>query len=324
MSIGHNALILEDHEDTAKRIIAAVRARGDHAFWAKTREEAVAILGQQSICYIIGDIEVPNAEGDIPNEVAGMSFMKFDVYANHRGRTDLGKLRLQFIAVTGFSDDYEFFELLMQEGASAFIKKPLPNNLAIAAKISEALRHSERFDHANCEGITRLARQGSTPPAALVAKTVRGAAERPRKEAKIAARVKIAVPGTQRKAHSLVIVNGHECTLQNAYFRLLLRLIVANAKAPGAWTHRNELGGRGTAPWELPPRLDKELRAQAELVKGVALIENDRSGSYRLSPQVAIEHLDLRVLARHSDEVVQRLAGELSARNSDNRKGASA
>jgi ActR/RegA family two-component response regulator len=291
MSRGHHALILEDDEAAAKALIDAIRARGDEASWARTRAEARRLLAQHTPCYVIPDIEVPNDDGDIPNEAAGLTFIKHDVRAAFRGRDVAGdKHLLQIIAVTGFSTAPSFVELVMQEGASAFIAKPLPGNLEIVRKIDDALRHSRRLDHADCERITREAR-GSRPPLASSPETVRH---------------RIAIDGAQSKGRTMVRADGSASVLQDSLFVLLLRLIEAHLRRPGSWHHRDSLGGHAERKWELPSRLNVALRRATE-ASDLVVAESDKHGSYRFNPEIAIEHIDLAALGRHSDRAVRTL-----------------
>lgn len=291
MSTGHVAIVLEDQEEAAKRIMAVIRGRGDEVFWAKTRTEARALLEQHPPCYIVPDVEVPNELGDIPNELTGLAFIREDARGMFRGRTADDKHMVQILAMSGFSVEPGFVERVMQEGANAFITKPLPSNIEIERKIAEALRHSGRRDHADCARITEAARMSSRTPPAIAA-------------ASDPSRIVLRVLGDTVNGRTQVLVNGESAWLSAVLLKALLFLVVGRLRSADGWVECSEFGREATAIVRALSRLRVDL--------GVRVDGFDKSKGYRLLPAVDVEHVATAALAKMKDQAtIVKLAAEI-------------
>ena len=92
-------------------------------------------------------------------------------------------------------------------------------------------------------------------------------------------------------------------------YGVLLRLIAAHLRNPGAWSSHQELGIARTP--EAPSRIRKEL--EGAVPERFDPIVSDRGGSCRLNPEVLVERVPCDALAAHPGPTVQRIAKEQAA-----------
>ncbi len=117
---------------------------------------------------------------------------------------------------------------------------------------------------------------------------------------------RIEITGKPMEKRNLVMINGSPAGITNRSLELLLRFAVALKKDGRGWVHREDLtSGIGTT--QLISRVRNEL-ISLTLTKDVKIIENDGSGSYRLSipPQNAV--IDTERLQKHWNAVIKELA----------------
>jgi hypothetical protein len=89
-------------------------------------------------------------------------------------------------------------------------------------------------------------------------------------------------------------------------FIVVLRRMVAREREAGGWSSRDALGiGANRAATTLIRETFANL-----VPAGFEVLEGDRRGNFRLSPDVVVEAIDWDALAAHPDAGVQRVAVE--------------
>ncbi len=120
-------------------------------------------------------------------------------------------------------------------------------------------------------------------------------------------RDRIEITGKPMEKRNLVIINGSPTGITNRSLELLLHFAVALKKDGKGWVHKQDLTS-DIGSTQLIARLRNELR-NLTLAKDGKIIENDGSGSYRLSipPQNVV--IDEESLQKHWNAVIKELAG---------------
>ena len=100
-------------------------------------------------------------------------------------------------------------------------------------------------------------------------------------EATFACQDRIEITGKPIHGRNLVMINGSPLAITNRSLEVLLQLAVALKQDNGGWVHKIDLAKDLGAP-QLISRLRSEIRNHT-LANDERIIENDGSGSYRLS-----------------------------------------
>jgi helicase len=119
-------------------------------------------------------------------------------------------------------------------------------------------------------------------------------------------RDRIEITGKPMEKRNLVLINGSPTGITNRSLELLMHFAVTLKKDGRGWVHREDLSSE-IGVTQLISRLRNELRSLT-LTKDGKIIENDGSGSYRLSipPQNVI--IDKESLQKHWNVVIKELA----------------
>jgi len=202
--------------------------------------------------------------------------------------------QLPVLVVSGHAKEHYYVVQTLKDGADDFITKPVSESKpSFKDKIQDALRRSGREKHEDCPAVIANAR-GAAGQAADPAGDVR---------------VPMTLTGRLQGKRTVVTFAEKAVPLTaNSYF-LVLNLVAGRARAEAGWVHKNDLGAKAEQGWKGISRLKDELRGQ--LPQKLELVENDKSGSYRLNPAVTVAAIDFAGLATHWDSRVARLAAEV-------------
>lgn len=120
-------------------------------------------------------------------------------------------------------------------------------------------------------------------------------------------RDRIEITGRLTEKRNLIMINDSLTGLTDRSLELLLRFGIALKKDGHGWIHREDFAS-GTGATQLISRLRNELRSLT-LAKDGKIIENDKSGNYRLSipPQNVV--IDTASLLMHWNAVIRGMAG---------------
>jgi helicase len=117
---------------------------------------------------------------------------------------------------------------------------------------------------------------------------------------------RIEITGKQMEKRNLVMINGSPTGITNRSLELLLHFAVVLKKDGRGWVHKEDLTS-DTGATQLISRLRNELR-NLTLTKDGKIIENDGSGSYRLSIPPRNVVIDKEDLQKHWNAVIKELA----------------
>jgi helicase len=123
-------------------------------------------------------------------------------------------------------------------------------------------------------------------------------------------RDRIKITGKPEEKRNLVMINGSPTAITNRSLELLLRFAVALKKDGCGWVHREDFAS-GVETTQFISRLRNEIRSLT-LAKDGTIIENDGSGSYRLSipPQNVV--IDTESLMMHWNAVINDMVSSIS------------
>ncbi len=122
-------------------------------------------------------------------------------------------------------------------------------------------------------------------------------------------RDRIEITGRLMEKRNLIMINDSPTGVTDRSLELLLRFGIALKKDGHGWVHREDFASR-TGATQLISRLRNELRSLT-LAKDGKIIENDKSGNYRLSipPQNVV--IDTASLMKHWNAVIRGMAGSV-------------
>ena len=284
----HTALLVEDEPEMASELGELLESLGHAHVHAANKEDAERLVEEGGFCYVLLDLQIKaNADSIKAHVEAGQSLLEH-VRERYPRRNDGGKHRLQILVMSGHAKEHYYVVKALQDGADDFITKPVGESKPpFKDKIQDALRRSGRERHEQCAEIGRDARAAvdAAAPACL------------------------AITGLQEGKRIEVKVGEKAVLLTNASFLLLVRLVAGRLRQAEGWVHKNDLGARSEQGWKGISRLKEELAPR--LPPRTAIVENDKSGSYRLHPDLEIARVDTERLESIGDARIQKLAAEI-------------
>ncbi len=281
MSVRHVALIVEDDPATLAILVELVKSIGHEARTASTLAEVRAAAQAGGYCYVLLDMQIPSEAGAMPMIGSGETALAL-LREREPDRNANGRHLLQILIVTAYSREPDFVARMYDADANGFIDKPFGAKMEqVLDKIRACLKRAGREEHGDCARKTRV-----KAPEAITEK------------------VELAIDGTRVGRRTAVHAGAARRELPDARFILLLRLIDAHLRTPGAWSTRQELG-IGRSP-EIPSRIREAF--EGVFPEGFELMESDRAGKLRLNPEVGIGRIDWKALAGHPNAGVQRVA----------------
>lgn len=284
MSARHVVLLVEDEKELAAELTDLLKSLGHDVLHAATQEEAQKLLETREFCYVLLDLQIKVAPDSIKARVeAGLALLEA-IRKRWPQRNGKDHHALQILVMSGHAKEHQYVVKAFQEGANDFLQKPLSDNQPrLDERIREALRKSGRETHDRC---------------AHLAAGDAGVAK-----------VRLNVTGKQIVKRTEILLDDKSAPLTNSSFVILMHLLVARAKDDKGWVHKSELGASSDQGWKGVSRLRDETAPH--LPKKTDLTENDKSGYYRLNPEVAVEKIDFDALEAHWDGRIKKLAAEL-------------
>ncbi len=293
MSRRHVALLVEDEPEMAAELRELLASLGHACIHAPTQEAAERLLEAGDFCYVLLDLQIKvNADSIKARVEAGQSLLE-QVRERYPQRNDDGKHRLQILVMSGHAKDHHYVVKALQEGADDFITKPVSeSHPPFKEKIQEALRRCGRDKHERCVALTQAARVSTDAAAASPGATTR-----------------LAITGRQEGKRLEIKLGDKRVLLTSASFLMLLHLVVGRLRDEGGWVHKQDLGAKTEQGWKGISRLKEELAPH--LPATATIVENDRSGGYRLRADVEIASIDSKHLRETGDARIARLATEI-------------
>ena len=129
---------------------------------AATKAEALELLGEGGLCYVLLDLQIKaRAESIKPRVEAGMSLLReirrrYPARSADGGGHDLHLLPV--LAVSGKAKEHEDVVAALQLGADDFVRKPLGlDDRGLGPNIRRCLSLSGRSEHGACAAATAMA-----------------------------------------------------------------------------------------------------------------------------------------------------------------------
>jgi CheY-like chemotaxis protein len=289
--VSHVALLVEDDPAWAKILGALLLALGHTFLHVTSLAEARAAIEEGGFCYVLLDMAADVACGETVLELLRRKYP-------HRNRD--GRHRLQILVVTGFSNDGEFSSRLHQMDADMFVSKAsLSRPGYLPDQIRKALAKAERADHAVC---AELAPERASAIAAAPAEAA--PVEPPQPVGPICVRFRF--DGRRSRRRVGLLVNGVRLRLRDQLFLFVLRLVLEHLRSPQAWHTMADLGFPNNVV--LTSRLRGAFRSIVP--EGFVVLEKMGTQSYRLNPEILVEHMDWRALQEDEDPTIARVARE--------------
>jgi DNA-binding response OmpR family regulator len=293
----HVVLLVEDDLPTAAQVTDLLSVLGYRCLHASTQEEALQLVERGGFCVVLLDLEIKRNAASLAGHVeAGQGVL---AAIRHRfGEKNRRRIHwLPVMIMSGHASDTDVVVEMMRRGADDCLQKLEKDRGRLAAKIEALLERTERDDHARCADVMRLARSGATPAGGV---PVLGSTEP----------VTFSVPGRVDSGRDVLVVDGREIRLQPACFLVLLHLVVERVINTAGWVHSRDMGAKKDRGWQGIHRLRDAVGAYLP----VQVDENDRKGSYRLHPKIAVGSVDADALGRHENARVRQLADRLRSR----------
>ena len=173
MACDHAALIVEDEPEMAAALCDLVDSLGHDPRHATTRADAIEILNEGGLCYVLLDLQIPAHEKSLQPRVEVGKSLLLDIRRRYPGRVASAAHDIHLLpvlVVSGQAKDHDDVVQALQEGGDDFVRKPLSlDDRGLGAKIGQCLNRSGRSDHGACDGATVVAtgaadRGGAEPP----------------------------------------------------------------------------------------------------------------------------------------------------------------
>ncbi len=294
----HTVLLVEDEPQMAEELGELLESLGHAHLHAGNKEDAERLVDEGRFCYVLLDLQIKaNADSIKAHVEAGQSLLEL-IRERYPRRNEEGKHRLQILVMSGHAKEHYYVVKALQEGADDFITKPVGESKPpFKDKIQDALRRSGREKHEACEAITREARASAGSAAAAPPPEPAGGAAR------------LAITGAQEGKRLEVKVGDKAVLLTHASFLMLVTLVAGRLRTPEGWVHKNDLGARAEQGWKGISRLKEELAPH--LPPKASIVENDKSGSYRLHQDLELSGVDTGRLESLGDARIGALAEEI-------------
>jgi CheY-like chemotaxis protein len=292
----HTALLIEDEPEIARELGDLLASLGHAHIHAADKAQAEEFLEREDYCFVLLDLHLKvNSDSILAHVEAGQTLLE-RIRSRHPRRGTNDQHLLQILPMSGHAKDRQFIVRSLQEGADDFIVKPISENVPpFREKIRDALTKSGRNSHTKCAAITRFAR------AAGADLTTMATAE---------ATVRLALTGRWKHRRVEVQIDDKTVFVTAVVFRLLVGLAVGRICAKEGWVHKSDLGATTEDGWKDASRLKEELARC--LPPNVQIFENDRNGSYRLNPLLALAPIDSAALMALGDARISKLAKQIA------------
>jgi DNA-binding response OmpR family regulator len=277
----HRALIVEDDTETAEELSEIVGSLGWEPVVAPSREEADAVLRNQTVCVVLLDLQIKETRRSIKGHVQhGRELLRHI----RRGYGELmgQKFWLPVLVVSGYAREVPEAVEVMRDGASDLVQKPFKSS-EVSQKLRAVLNESGRSSHATC-------RAGFSPAGHNSGEDV-----------------EISIPGERNRRRTVILVGQARLEITDSSLRVLLHLLVAHAE--GRAVHKTDLGASNEQGFKGVSLLQAALKPA--FAQGVKVIKNDYQGNYQLSSQVRLGNCAVATLEAIGDQKICELARRL-------------
>ena len=293
----HVALVVEDNQVVVDDLGERLHLLGHDMVAVSSQEEALALLEAGQFCYALLDLQIlVTPQTRTPRLEAGLSLLR-SIREHYPARNKLDRHCLQIIVMSGFAKEMADAVWCLQNGADDFIAKPFDTpGQSISAKIGECLQRSGRTSQAMCPIVMEWSKKKSG--------TVKGPVPATR------SLVQLSILGGTQWKRTDVIIGDKEFTLPDFQLLLLLKLVAARVVSGHGWVHKISLGSKDDAGFKGMAYLNSSI--QPFLPDGIPFYENDKQGSYRINPCIAIGTIDHEGLVRHKSNEISNLSSEIT------------
>ena len=199
--------------------------------------------------------------------------------------------------MSGFAKEMPDAVWCLQNGANDFIAKPFDiQGQSISAKIGECLQRSGRTSHAMCSIVMEVGRKKTRIEKSQVSA--------------VRSLVQLSIVGGTQWKRTTVIISDKEFTLPDFQLLLLLKLVAARVVGGHGWVHKMSLGSKDDAGFKGMAYLNSSIKPF--LPGGIPFYENDKQGSYRINPCIAIGKIDHEGLVMHKSNEISKLSSEIT------------
>lgn len=286
----HVALLVEDDAEMAAELGELLESIGHACIHASNKEDAERLAEVGEFCYALLDLEIKATPDSIRARVEAGETLRAMIRTRYPRRNTSGEHLLPILQVSAHADAQHIIGAFRDRLVDDYIVKPIGTNQPpFKEKIEAVLRKSGRERHEHCAALTRQARADAIDTEAG------------------GDLLSLSITGQQHGKRFEIRVGPTMLTLTYGSFVILLKLVVGKLKGGAGWVHKNELGARDDQGWKGMSRVKQEL-AQS----GVRF-ENDGSGQYRLSEDVAIASVETDRLDALDDATLAKLATQIRA-----------
>ncbi|MBF0181518.1 MAG: response regulator [Magnetococcales bacterium] len=294
----HVALVVEDDLEMAEEVKDLLRSMGHEALHVPSREEALELLDDGQFCFVLLDLQIKPAADSIKAQVLAGQTLLSEIRKRYPCRNQDDQHHLQIVVMSGYAKERSDVIKALQNGADDFIVKPLgENDPPFGDKVAQALIKSGRGEHADCPGIMQFARQGCSPNGHPISPSSPG--------------IQLSITGEPNGKRSGIEMDGKPLFLPDAQFLLLMRLVTARFRTDQGWVHKNDLGSQDSEGFRGMSNLNGSIKPL--LPPDTPFYENDKKGSYRINPAIAIGRIDHDRLVKHDSREVRKLSYEIKA-----------
>jgi DNA-binding NarL/FixJ family response regulator len=281
--------VIEDHAESLSSALSWLTARGDRPRGVTCVDEAFQAMQEEDFCLFVVDQELPRMRGGVTLLEGGRILTEAIRKADPR-RVALAHVT-PIVVWSGFSSEPEFVWSMKDYGADGFVAKGTGAQ-PFQVEIAKRLQLAGRSDHAVCASFaTELRSVSQRPPSEL----------RPNEPGPP---ITIDVLGTKDGPRTLVRINEERRGMQDGKFLVLLRLLDQWERPGHPWADREALGIDGSR--EAISRVRAVFRGLTP--PGFEVIQSDRSGRFRLHPEVHVEFVPWQELLEHPHPGVRKLA----------------
>ncbi|ABK43799.1 response regulator receiver protein [Magnetococcus marinus MC-1] len=290
----HVALIVEDDLNLAEALGDLLKSLGHDFIHAETQEEGLRLMEEGQFCFAILDLQIKvDADAIYPMVEAGAQLQR-QIRDRYPHRNDNDQHHLQILAMSGHAKEMFNVIGMLQNGADDFILKPLgENNPPLHVKIQDCLVKSGRENHEDCARIMALAQREYAPKHSSHSIPPSGQ--------------ELSVTGELHGKRTCIQLGDKVIPLPNAQFLILMKMVAARVRDERGWVHKSDLGSKDEQGFKGVSTLSGTLALH--LPSELSFYENNKQGSYRINPEIAIGHINHSTLAEHPLKDVRDMSG---------------
>ena len=274
----HEALIVEDDPATARNLAAFAASMGHKYRICTTLAEVREAIAQGGYCYVLLDMEIPAEADSIALVSSGLTALELLRDADPR-TTKRAYHVLPIIVITGYNnDEHTFGSDVLERRATAYLSKAELKVEKVTTKILDVLARAERADHASCGPSAGSEAEGDV--------------------------VELAIDGDRSGKRNVLLLNGKQQTLPDAWFKVLIFAMTAKRM-----TGSDSLDRVGYAIDEyVINRMNRSLKDGVPAGFKLVLTGGKK---FQLNPKVRVIRTSWRALVQHDEPAIAKIAREM-------------